>query len=215
MDLKQENEILRAALQRIVDTETHAGKICTACLSYPDRATELYAVARAVLDQGQTAGTDPRYLDLPMDAALGARSVSRKMLAGNPPAGDVELDLYCDHCGDVAITSTRGKLGVDEGGECLSCGFPGEVVIDDDGPVDDATADWLSSEDHDARCTWKLCEECRPVEPPARDVPSTEQCKSMALWLRGQADHGHDVYVKSMIWEHANWLERLAKEQSK
>jgi len=72
--------------------------------------------------------------------------------------------LCCDHCGDVAIEFRAPAHGVDfwhlddgDGGQCASCGYPGQVMVDDGGERD-SYCRWAI--DEDARCTRPECDEC-------------------------------------------------------
>ncbi len=75
-------------------------------------------------------------------------------------------ELGCDHCGDVAIESASGMFAEDDGGACMSCGFPGSVSVGES--FDDAeewaigTASWLCSDAGDAVCSDETCEDCAP-----------------------------------------------------
>ena len=53
------------------------------------------------------------------------------------------------------------------------------------------------------------------AKPPARDVPSAAKCKSIAQWLREQADYCDTPGdVTAEILEHADLLARLAEEET-
>lgn len=71
--------------------------------------------------------------------------------------------LECDHCGDVAIESDRHGLFCDgDGDACMTCGYPGSVLVDE--PLDDdepAIARWSVSDDTEAVCNVPSCDECR------------------------------------------------------
>lgn len=76
-------------------------------------------------------------------------------------------ELDCDHCGGVAIESADGLFYDGDGGECISCGFPGMVSVyeDDNGRENEDgecyTAVWQESDDETAVCNEPACEECR------------------------------------------------------
>ena len=75
--------------------------------------------------------------------------------------------LCCDHCGDVAIEFRAPAHGVDfwhlddgDGGQCMSCGYPGQVMVYD-GEEGDISCRWAIDEGRDdARCTRPECDEC-------------------------------------------------------
>ena len=68
----------------------------------------------------------------------------------------------CDHCGDVAIESRDGMFTDGDGGECASCGMPGQVSMD-------AETDpyWSTSQEEGDRCNRKDCEDCADIPLPA------------------------------------------------
>jgi hypothetical protein len=68
------------------------------------------------------------------------------------PAG---TELECNHCGDVAVESPKGLFHEDMADKCVSCGFPGQVH------VDEGDAHWASNQDDwHVRCEKDKCEEC-------------------------------------------------------
>ena len=77
--------------------------------------------------------------------------------ACEPPA-----TLCCNHCGGDALSSADGTFVDDTSGPCMTCSFPGHVVVD----IDDAdenggyAAYWSTSEEPDARCKDDECQEC-------------------------------------------------------
>lgn len=77
------------------------------------------------------------------------------------------MDLECNHCGDVAFTSTDVRDGVHwftdgDGEKCASCGFPGWVSVDEPDP-DDAEVSWVLSDGNDDTCDRPDCEECEEI----------------------------------------------------
>ena len=54
--------------------------------------------------------------------------------------------LECGYCGDDAIESEDGLFEDGAGGACKSCGFPGQVSLDD-GDEENIVAYWHVSED--------------------------------------------------------------------
>ncbi len=70
--------------------------------------------------------------------------------------------LECDHCGGAAIESVDDLFTDGDGGDCLTCGMPGHVFVEDD--EEDATAWWRVSDDENARCREADCDECREGE---------------------------------------------------
>jgi uncharacterized protein CbrC (UPF0167 family) len=70
----------------------------------------------------------------------------------NPEAAGTELD--CDHCGDVAVESPKGIFHEDMADKCVSCGYPGQVH------VDDGNAYWSTSQEFWTYCEKDDCTEC-------------------------------------------------------
>lgn len=70
-------------------------------------------------------------------------------------------DLICTHCGDIAIESSSddGMFYDGDGGKCISCGFPGQVVLNMIG-----NADWMENQDLSASCDREDCRDCVEVE---------------------------------------------------
>lgn len=74
----------------------------------------------------------------------------------------------CGHCGGVAVESDKdGLFGEDMAGPCLTCGFPGHIVVteayeDDDSP---GHAAWSEDYDENARCNEAACVICPRVSP--------------------------------------------------
>ena len=91
-------------------------------------------------------------------------------LREEPPAGAERASHFeCDHCGDVAIESTDGLFTDGDGGECASCGMPGQVSMDaETGPY------WSTSQEEGDRCDRRDCEDCADIplpSPPACRAP--------------------------------------------
>lgn len=66
--------------------------------------------------------------------------------------------LDCDHCGSAAVMSETGLFYDGQGDECGACGFPGSVHCDSE-----SDAEWICSDDKDARCNDRQCGECNPT----------------------------------------------------
>lgn len=75
---------------------------------------------------------------------------------GNENLGETTqpATLECSHCGDAAIESTSGLFGEDQGGACVTCGFPGIVRVDED------TAYWSIGDSEGAVCRRNDCLDC-------------------------------------------------------
>lgn len=71
------------------------------------------------------------------------------------PPEPAAIDLCCDHCGNVAVESPKGIFHEDMADKCVSCGFPGQVH------VNEGDAYWSSNQDDwHVRCEKDKCEEC-------------------------------------------------------
>lgn len=63
---------------------------------------------------------------------------------------DKSATLECPHCGDVAIESPDGLFTDGDGGNCISCGYPGHVSVDD--AEENARAYWSTRD-----LPWDIC----------------------------------------------------------
>lgn len=64
----------------------------------------------------------------------------------------------CDHCGCVAFeVLADAAVGDGDGVACMSCAWPGHVVLDSETPPE-----WMTEEgDADTACSWTDCGACR------------------------------------------------------
>lgn len=85
----------------------------------------------------------------------GMASAHSFVLQANPPPETLD----CDHCGSEALESTNGFLD-GTSGPCMTCSFPGHVVVDEGLDDEPASARWQPDEDPAARCKDKACGEC-------------------------------------------------------
>lgn len=65
-----------------------------------------------------------------------------------------DKELTCDHCGCAAIYSDDGMFTDGDGTECETCRMPGSVS------ADEGRADWLVSQEPDAYCIERDCDDC-------------------------------------------------------
>lgn len=63
--------------------------------------------------------------------------------------------LECNHCGCVAVLSLRNSYTDGDFARCMSCGFPGQIMADED------TCDFRLGEEENDRCEDPKCEECK------------------------------------------------------
>lgn len=92
----------------------------------------------------------------------------------------IEFDaatLECSHCSDVAFVSVNGYFRQGDGKRCISCGFPGHVVVteeyDDEGD-ERGVAYWRCRDGNDDTCTDPSCSECADVRV-AMGLPSLQE----------------------------------------
>lgn len=64
-------------------------------------------------------------------------------------------ELYCEHCGDVAISNETGLFFDGEGEACVTCGYPGSVSVDED-----CGAYWNPRDEADTYCKEPACGYC-------------------------------------------------------
>jgi hypothetical protein len=70
--------------------------------------------------------------------------------------------LICNHCGCEAVYARRdGAFYEGDADRCWTCGFPGDVTVDED-----EVAHWSESDDEDDSCTRAVCNDCRPKQVP-------------------------------------------------
>lgn len=93
---------------------------------------------------------------IPDHAALPVSQL--RALLAIPPKWPEHLE--CGHCGDVAIYADAKELYWDDGRwlRCLSCGFPGQVSVDDS-LDEDCSASWRLGDEPEDRCNGP-CDEC-------------------------------------------------------
>jgi len=99
--------------------------------------------------------------------------------------------LECDHCGEAAIESVDGLYTDGDGGTCMTCGFPGQVYVDEaDG------AYWAVHEGGEtpAVCRRPDCDDCRPDRKPAEPAAKGPAGETSRSTNQGGADaREHDA----------------------
>lgn len=78
----------------------------------------------------------------------------------------VVATLECSHCGSEAIESDDGTFGDGDGDACMTCGYPGHVIVTEayDANGDEyAYAYWACRDGNDDTCNDPCCTECSDV----------------------------------------------------
>ena len=86
--------------------------------------------------------------------------------------------LACDHCGGAAITSPNGLFNERSSDRCASCGYPGDVVVEESDTIrtrvvgdliDDEDVEtvykvtWVSGTEPGDICDACVCSECDAI----------------------------------------------------